>query len=85
MEAPPPSGAGTQNKGPINARCDKLGSVIQHDALLAPRQMGSPVIDLKGNVIGFNIARSDRTRNFAIPATRVVEALAKLLKLAEGK
>jgi len=85
MEAPPPSGAGTQNKGPINARCDKLGSVIQHDALLAPRQMGGPVIDLKGNVIGFNIARSDRTRNFAIPATRVVEALAKLLKLAEGK
>jgi S1-C subfamily serine protease len=37
------------------------------------------VLDLKGNVVGLNVARSDRTRNFALPSARVAEAVAKLL------
>jgi len=85
QEAAPPSGAGTQNKGPVNVRCDKFGSVIQHDALIAPRHMGGPVIDLKGSAVGINLGRSDRTRNFALPAARVVEVLRKLLAEAEAK
>ncbi|MCC6150304.1 MAG: PDZ domain-containing protein [Planctomycetes bacterium] len=82
MEAPPnPNDA--QHKGPINIRCDRFGACIQHDALLTPRQMGGPIIDIKGNIVGFNLARSDRTRNFALPATRVAEVINKLMPQGE--
>ncbi len=82
MEAPPnPNDA--QHKGPTNTRCDKFGPCIQHDALLTPRQMGGPIIDLKGNVVGLNLARSDRTRNFALPSARVADVIKKLMPQGE--
>ncbi len=78
MEAPPDMNDAS-HKGPTNTRSDKFGPCIQHDALLAPRQMGGPIVDLKGNIVGLNLARSDRTRNFALPATRVAEVIKKLM------
>lgn len=78
MEAPPnPNDA--SHKGPVNTRADRFGVCIQHDALLTPRQMGGPIIDLKGNVVGLNLARSDRTRNFALPSSKVAEVIKKLM------
>lgn len=70
-------------RGPVNDRADKFGMVIQHDGVVMPYQQGSPLVDLKGNVVGLNIARSDRTRTFALPASRVAEVLARLMKAAE--
>ncbi len=82
MEAPPnPNDA--SHKGPTNTRADRFGLCIQHDALLNPRQMGGPIIDLKGNVVGFNLARSDRTRNFALPSGKVAETIRKLMPQGE--
>ncbi|MCC6574343.1 MAG: PDZ domain-containing protein [Planctomycetes bacterium] len=75
-----PPAAGQPNvRGPINDRCDKFGNVIQHDGVVMPYQQGSPVVDLKGNIVGLNIARSDRTRTFAIPAARVAAAIKKMI------
>lgn len=82
MEAPPnPNDA--SHKGPTSTRADRFGLCIQHDALLNPRQMGGPIIDLKGNVVGFNLARSDRTRNFALPSGKVAETIRKLMPQGE--
>lgn len=52
----------------VNRRDSGFGSVVQHDALLPPEKCGGPVVDLDGRFVGMNIARSDRTRNYAVPA-----------------
>lgn len=81
---PPPPGGGRPNvKGPINDRHTHLGKVIQHDGVVLPSQQGGPVFDLRGNLVGLNIARADRTRTFALPAKKVAEILTELQKKAE--
>ncbi|MEP4076469.1 S1C family serine protease [Haloferula sp.] len=52
-------------------------TVIQTDMQLKPSQCGGPVLDLKGNVIGLSISRTDRTRSFILPASEVVAILGK--------
>ena len=76
---PPPPGNGRPNvKGPINDRYTHMGKVIQHDGVVLPSQQGSPVFDLRGNLVGFNIARADRTRTFALSAREIAKILAEL-------
>jgi S1-C subfamily serine protease len=40
-----------------------------------PNQIGGPVVDLKGKVVGITLARADRTRSFVMPAAAVEELL----------
>ena len=76
---PPPPGGGRPNvKGPINDRHTHLGKVIQHDGVVLPSQQGSPVFDLRGKLVGLNIARADRTRTFTLSAKKVAEILEEL-------
>ena len=46
-----------------------FGPVIQHDGLVRPEECGSALLDLDGNFVGMNIARSDRTRTYALPVS----------------
>lgn len=53
--------------------------VFQHATLVSARAMGGAVFDLEGRVVGMNIARVNRSENYAIPAEtvrKVAEALA---------
>lgn len=70
-------------KGPINLRWRKFGTVIHHDGIIDPTQTGAPVIDTNGRIVGLNIARTDRTRSFAMPSDRVAETVRALLAEAE--
>ena len=54
--------------GNVNTRSSDFQSVFQHDTILAPSDMGGPLVDLDGRVIGINIARAGRTETYAIPA-----------------
>ena len=55
---------------------------LQHDMFLEPNEVGGPVVDLKGHVVGMNIARSGRIECFAIPSA----AIERLVSTAgEGK
>lgn len=54
--------------GSVNARASDFQAVFQHDTVLAPSDMGGPLVDLDGRVIGINIARAGRTETYAIPA-----------------
>lgn len=54
--------------GGISIRTDNFAQVIQHDLPLSPQDMGSPLFDLEGHLLGINIARVDRITTFAIPA-----------------
>ena len=44
---------------------------IQHDGAIHPRDCGSPLVDLDGNLIGINIARAGRIHSYAIPIDQV--------------
>ena len=55
------------NEIPVSRHDTGFGAVIQHDGLVRPEECGSALVDLDGNFVGMNIARSDRTRTFALP------------------
>jgi serine protease Do len=55
---------------------------FQHDMVLQPNEIGGPVVDLDGRVVGMNIARSGRIECVAVPA-KAMKAL--LTKVSEGK
>lgn len=63
--------------GPISQVRDSFTQVIQTDMRPKPNQIGGPVADLKGRVVGITMARADRTRSFVMPASAVVELLKK--------
>lgn len=63
--------------GPISQVRDSFTNVIQTDMRPKPNQIGGPVVDLKGRVIGITMARADRTRSFVMPASAIVELLKK--------
>ncbi len=49
-------------------------SVIQHDTVLRPIDCGGPLVNLDGEVVGINIARSGRVSSLAVP-TAVAKSL----------
>ena len=66
--------------GSTNARSSDFQSVFQHDTILAPSDMGGPLVDLEGRVIGINIARAGRTETFAIPADLLTDRWLETMK-----
>jgi serine protease Do len=63
--------------GPLSVVGKGFPRVIQTDMQLKPNQCGGPVVDLKGNVIGMSISRTDRTRSYILPASEVAAILGK--------
>ena len=61
-------------------RADNFPAVFQHDAPLFPEQCGGPVVDLKGKVIGINIARNGRAATYAIPLENVQRIIRDFLR-----
>lgn len=53
--------------GGVSFRTDNFPEVIQHDIPLSPADMGGPLLNLLGQVVGVNIARVDRVTTFALP------------------
>ena len=54
---------------------EQLDGVIQTDAAINPGNSGGPLLDIKGNVIGVNVAVEDGAQNigFALPSNMVKE------------
>ena len=63
--------------GPISRVRDSFTRVIQTDMRPQPDQIGGPVADLQGRVVGITVARADRTRAFVMPAAAVASLLQK--------
>ena len=84
-----PSNLGALAEDPRNRMGGTLSSnrrgypdALQHDMVLEPNEIGGPIVDLDGHVVGMNIARSGRIECFAIPS-KTVKGL--LSKVSEGK
>ncbi len=64
-----------QMGGPTSRVHDSFSKVIQTDMRPDPNQIGGPVVDLQGRVIGITMARADRTRSFIMPSAAVTKLL----------
>lgn len=51
---------------------------LQHDMSLEVNEVGGPIVDLKGRVVGMNIARSGRIESMAIPSSAMKRLLEKV-------
>jgi hypothetical protein len=63
---------------PVSRRDTGFGRVIQHDSLITPEECGGPLVDIEGRLVGMNIARSDRTKTFALPVDVLKESIARM-------
>jgi serine protease Do len=59
--------------GPYSMRRFELGAVIIHDTPLSPEECGAPLVNLDGEVVGINIARSLRSATLAIPTQTLLQ------------
>ena len=64
----------------LSRRNDNFSYVFQHDTPLFPEQCGGPILDLSGNVLGFNIARQGRASSLAIPAEQMQSIVDDLMR-----
>ena len=53
-----------------------FSKVVESDMVLLPDQVGGPIVDLKGNVVGMTLAQASRTRHYFLSSNRVEELLA---------
>lgn len=63
--------------GAISRVRDSFSNAIQTDMRPKPDQIGGPVVNLKGQVVGVTMARADRTRSFVMPSAAVEKLLEK--------
>ncbi|MGL6097321.1 MAG: S1C family serine protease [Fimbriiglobus sp.] len=70
----------TQNAmgGLLSARRTGFPAVIQHDGYVKPTDIGGPVVDVDGKLIGMNIARAGRVETWALPGDVIQSALTEL-------
>ena len=52
----------------LSGRRTGFPAVLQHDTPLKPTDIGGPLVDLSGRVLGLNIARAGRVETWALPA-----------------
>ncbi|MDA7540818.1 S1C family serine protease, partial [bacterium] len=64
--------------GDLSQRRDEFPYVLYHDQPLSPRLTGTPLVDLRGKVVGINIARAMRHRSLAIPTLTLDRVIEKL-------
>ena len=68
-----------QMSGNFSMRRSGFPRVIQHDVIANRQTMGGPVLDIKGQVIGMNIARANRCETFAIPVEELRGIVQKMV------
>lgn len=73
--------------GKLSVRRFGFPLALQHDSVLRPTDCGGPVVDVDGNVVGFNISRAGRTESYALPVSEVQDVIARLMsqQLQVGK
>lgn len=69
--------------GGFSRRRDDFPMVLQHDTPSRFTLMGGPLLNLKGELIGMNIARVNRAENYALPINMVQESVQRILKNAQ--
>ncbi len=81
----PPRGAllagesdSSQLQGQISQRSEGFEQALEHDTVLQPWLCGGPLVNLKGQAIGLNIARAGRVTTYALPSGLVKSIIKNL-------
>ncbi|MEQ8209745.1 MAG: trypsin-like peptidase domain-containing protein [Lacipirellulaceae bacterium] len=61
--------------GKLSTRRFGFPNAFQHDTVLAPNQCGGPLVNLDGEMVGLNIARSGRTESYGLDVQTVQDLL----------
>ncbi|MBC7981135.1 MAG: PDZ domain-containing protein, partial [Armatimonadetes bacterium] len=61
--------------GDTNEVRDGFSRVVQTDMTINSDQIGGPVVDLQGRVVGITLARADRTRTYVMGSAAVMDLL----------
>jgi serine protease Do len=69
-----------QMSGDFSRRRSGFPRVIQHDILANSSTMGGPVLDMKGRIVGMNIARANRCETFAIPVEELQDLARRMME-----
>jgi len=64
----------------LSKRRDGFARVIHHDTPLIKSSVGGPLLNLEGECVGMNIARSSRVATFAIPARELREIIEDMIE-----
>ena len=78
-----PETANDEISGGHSERRDRFPMILQHDTPSQYTLMGGPLINLKGEVMGMNIARVNRAENYALPISLVLGTVEKIKKAAK--
>lgn len=72
--------------GEPNRIRDGFSRVVQSDMKIKSNQIGGPVVDLEGRVVGVTMARADRTRTYIMASKAVMDLLkTKFDSVADAK
>ncbi len=63
--------------GKLNGIRDSFSQVVQSDMKIQSNQIGGPVVDLEGRVVGITMARADRTRTYIMGGAAIEDLLKK--------
>lgn len=61
-----------------NSVADGFPTALQNDLFINVDECGGPIVGIDGRALGINIARAERTKTFAIPASTMKELLAEV-------
>ncbi|MGL4554277.1 MAG: PDZ domain-containing protein, partial [Gemmataceae bacterium] len=64
--------------GPFSERRFGFGKVLPHDTYLNPIDIGGPIVDTSGRVVGVNVARSLRISTYALLPEDVERLVARI-------
>lgn len=72
---------GIQNRmgGKLSARRAGFEKILLHDTVLNPEECGGPIVNLKGEAVGLNIARAGRTETYALPVSVLRNRIEELM------
>lgn len=69
----------------LSVRRDNFPQAAQHDTVLRPEDCGGPALNLDGEAIGINIARSGRTESLFIPADAARSVIDELMSTSQTR
>lgn len=55
----------------LSGRRTGFPAILQTDMVLEPKNMGGPVVDLDGNILGISIARAGRVETWILPGEQI--------------
>lgn len=67
---------------PLSRHASGFPRVLQHDTVLKPNECGGPLLNVKGEAVGINIARAGRVMSYAIPVREARGLIDRLIEQA---